>query len=380
MKIGIDARWIIEQPSGIGQYTLNLIRALINLDTEGEYFLFFSKKTIYESLEKELHISKSKNFKIVLFPYSVFSIRGQILLPLEIRRLKLDLFHSTNFMIPLFARKTKIVATIHDLIPFLFPEYAPRSKKSRFYWLYKLLMQWIVRKADHLLVDSIHSYQDLIGNFDSAKGKTSIVTCGVDPSFKSLKENEKVFFLKNRWKIKGHILLYVGRQDPYKNLLGLVKIFDQLSKKRKDVVLVIAGPLDLRYPQPMEEIRMRKIQDKVVITGFLSQAELVELYNEASLFVLPSRYEGFGLPVLEAFCCGVPVIASNAASLPDLIGDAGIMLDPDQEDEWVKTLDRTLNDIELQNDLKLKGLKRLKNFTWNDSAKKLLAIYQEMAG
>ncbi|MBI1871732.1 MAG: glycosyltransferase family 4 protein [Chlamydiae bacterium] len=378
MRIGIDARWITKEPSGIGQYTIQLIKHLILHDSQNEYFLFFSRREIEHRVSQEFSIGEKKNFHVVSFPYSVFSLRSQIFLPLKLRFLKIDLFHSTNFMTSLLTFQTRQIITVHDLIPFLFPEFAPRSKKSRYYKIYRFLLKMILKKVDHVFLDSEHSYRDLIRYFPSMESKASVLTFGIDSSFKRGTPSESKIGIRERFGIEGPILLYVGRQDPYKNLMNLVKIFHQLLPNKPNAVLILAGPEDVRYPELRELIRRLNLEKKVLVTGFLSQEELVRLYQEATFFLLPSLYEGFGLPILEAFACGVPVIASKVASIPEVVGEAGVLLDPQNEGAWVDAISNLLKCKEEREFLIQKGFEQLKNFSWDKAVDQVLKNYADI--
>lgn len=372
MRIGIDARWIIKEASGIGQYTINLIRHLSSQDQDNQYFLFFFDKALYERYKAELNLPNAWTF--VLLPYSVFSLKNQLFLHFKLKELKVDVFHSTNFMIPLYSKGTKIVITIHDLIPFLFPQFAPKSKKSRFHIIYKLLMNMIIRRADHIFVDSEHSYKDMSENFKGADKKMSVLTFGVDPSFFRAINTD----ICHRLGIKDSMILYVGRQDPYKNITGLIETFHKVVNQFPDVTLIIAGPEDERYPEIKKMILELALEEKVRMTGYLSQADLVSLYRQAKILVMPSFYEGFGLPILEAFSSGVPVIASKIASIPEIVGDAGILLNPENIELWVDAILKLLNDEAIRKDLIGKGFERLKNFSWDKAAYKALLKYGDL--
>lgn len=376
MKIGIDARWIIEEASGIGQYTLNLIRHIARKDRKNEYFLFFQNPNILSGIKSELKSYSAQNFHFILVSYGVFSIQNQIFLPFKLAALKVEVFHSTNFMIPLYGFKTKYGVTIHDLIPFLFPEFAPRSKKSRFYFIYKMLMKRIVKKASFILVDSTHSSNDLTGNFSKAAGKTSVLTFGIDPSFQDFLHTSSEG-IRTKLGVFNKIILYVGRQDPYKNLMQLIKIFADVLKRGIDSTLVIAGSKDKRYPEIQTLIESLGLNKKVIMTGYLSQADLVCLYREASVLALPSLYEGFGLPLLEAMASGIPVIASNKASVPEVVGDAGVLLNPDSSSEWIDQIILLLNDAGKRQNLIEKGRKRLSFFSWEKAADEAVRIYEQ---
>jgi len=376
MRIGIDARWIIEEPSGIGQYTLNLIRHLARKDSKNEYFLFFQNEKIAKRIKEELRSYSERTLHFILVSYGVFSIKNQIFLPWKLRSLRIDVFHSTNFMIPLFGFGTKYGVTIHDLIPFLFPEFAPRSKKSRFYRIYQCLMKRIVKKAAFILVDSNHSAKDLTENFSKARDKTFVMTFGIDPSFQSSMENSSSAGIREKLGIHNQIILYVGRQDPYKNLMSLIRIHKNVLEKGTDATLVIAGSRDDRYPEITSLIAELQLQGKVKITGYLSQRDLVSLYREASLLALPSLYEGFGLPVLEAMASGIPVIASNKASIPEVMGDAGILLNPDSHPQWVDAIIQLLTNSEIRQNFIEKGRQRLSLFSWEKAAERAVSIYE----
>lgn len=377
MRIVIDGRWIIREPSGISHYTLNLVRALARRDPHSEYFLLFQDQSIANEIMNSRDLCTCSNLSPVRVRSSVFSALSQFEVPMLLRKLKADIFHSTNFMAPLVVFGTRLVVTIHDLIPFLFPHFAPRSKKSRFYPAYRLLMQWIVRRADAIIVDSSNSYLDLSGSFPRAAAKTSVIPFGVDPSFHSGSE-ERSGRIRRRWDLDGEIILYVGRQDPYKNVAGLIEIFSRVVRKRPGARLVIAGAEDPRYCEISRAIQDLNLADKVVVTGFLRQEELVDLYREASCVVLPSLYEGFGLPVLEAFTIGAPVVASNAASIPEIAGEAALLLDPKKPELWDDAIVQVLSDPRMRGSLVERGKARARSFSWEIAAGKILEIYRRL--
>jgi glycosyltransferase involved in cell wall biosynthesis len=188
-------------------------------------------------------------------------------------------------------------------------------------------------------------------------------------------KNEKIKQLYE----KGPIILYVGRRDPYKNILGLIDIFHQLLNYSPNASLVLAGPEDLRYPQIQEHIEKLGLRGngKVLMTGYLSQDDLVRLYRSATVLVLPSFYEGFGLPILEAFSCGIPVVASRISSIPELVQDAGILLDPKNTDDWVQAIDQLIKNQDLREKFVKRGYERLEDFSWQKAVKQLLHQYEE---
>ena len=374
MKICLDARWILEESSGIGHYTLNLIRHLLDEDRENQYLILFLNEVIQRRSASIVQILQNERTHCRVLSQSPFSLSSQVSLPWILKQEKVDIYHSTNFMMPLALCGIKSIVTVHDLIPFLFPHFAPQSKKSRFYWVYRQMMKWIAGRADFIVVDSENSRNDLMTAFRGALPKTEVVTFGIDPSFLETAN----LGIKKRLGIEEKIILYVGRQDPYKNVLGLIEILRQLRHEDRKMHLVIAGSEDLRYPEVKEKITSLGLRNHVTLTGYLAQAELVSLYRESFCLVLPSLYEGFGLPVLEAYECGIPVVASRIASIPEVAGEGAILLDPKDTLLWVHALKKLLDDPGYYDKQVLNGREQLKKFSWKKTAVQVLGIYKRI--
>lgn len=378
-RFGIDARWITREVSGIGCYTERLIHALSEIDSENQYYLFFCDSGMQDRFAGNFDYSKHSNFQPVLFPYKPFSLRGLFAINKEINKLKLDLFHSTNFMIPLFAGNVRLVATVHDLIPLLFPHFTPKAKKTRFYIIYKLLMKWIAKKADLVLADSEHSRKDIERGLHLNNDKVRRVYIGIEPNYQPKTEKEMPRSVREKYQIKKPYFLYVGRHDPYKNIDKLVQAYAAYLKDvPAGVNLVITGKRDSRYPEAYQWAEKENLLGKVIFTGYVSNEDLLELYRHALAVVLVSRYEGFGLPVLEAMACGVPVLCSNAASLPEVAGEAAILVSPDSEHEIIDGLKNLSLDRSLREELIQKGFQQVKKFTWEACARETLEAYRSL--
>lgn len=415
LRIGIDARWITPEVSGIGRYTEQLIASLAEIDNENEYFVFFSNQSVLSSVasrqspQEEMSLrggrrpprQSPQNFHTIHFPHNPFSLKSFFLLPRLIRKLKLDIFHSTNFMLPLLARRVKLVATIHDLIPLIHPEFTPKAKKTRFYPIYWLLMQLIARKADLIISDSEHSRRDVMATLRIAPEKVRRIYVGIE---ERMQPAPSKWILRSGYKkivgIQEPYFLYVGRHDPYKNILGLVHAYAQflnvIARPDSHVIarpagpkqspqpsapipqLVVTGAPDLRYPEAHDWCQRNKLLGQVVFTGHVTDEELLALYQHALAVVLVSRYEGFGLPVLEAMACGAPVLCSNAASLPEVAGDAALLVDPDSTDSIAAALHRLHTDETLRRDLIQKGRLQAKKFSWETCARATLQIYKTL--
>ena len=409
MKIGIDARWIFEAISGVGKYTAALIEYLARVDRDNEYLLFFDRPDLRDRLMLKAGLKDRPNFRTKLISYGLFSSANQLFMPRVLNSEGVDVFHSTNFMIPLFGFKGKMVVTVHDLIPLLFPHYTPRARKTRFFVLYKLIMKLVARRADRVIAVSENSKNDLKKALNLFDEKVAVVYNGIDLKYllgqaglPAARERDESLSreVRKRYLISpdAKLILWVGRPEPYKNLGALVEGFSRISEGA-NCCLVIAGEEDERYPETTELVKglgldhvrnfaLQKTKKgisngagkRVVFTGYLEEEALIDLYRTASLFVLPSLYEGFGLPVLEAFACGVPVVASDRASLPEVAGDAAILIDPEDVDALTREMKNVLDSEDLRSQLRAKGYRRAKQFSWEKTARETLRVYEETYG
>jgi len=390
MKIGIDARWIFPEISGIGAYTRELIRHLARIDTSNSYILFFDNQQVMDRTIVETNLGQAGNFSTRFLPYGVFSIKNQFQLPGLLAECGLDVYHSTNYMIPLFAfprnrqGKIKCVTTIHDVIPMLFPDHAPKSKKARFFPIYKRLMIEVGMRSNMIITDSNASRMDVISHLripEDSQARVRTVYCGVSPQFSLPAGGRRFDEQPSHPDKRKRTILYVGRSDPYKNLSTLVMAFFSAIKVCPfPLELVIAGPVDSRYPEIAMLISKLGIESNVRWTGYLSDEQLVETYQNADLLVHASRYEGFGLQVAEAMACGVPVICSNAGALPETAGDAAILLDPEDVNGFTDRIHEVLTNRQGMQNMSEKGIAQAGKFQWSRTAEETLSIYREAAG
>jgi glycosyltransferase involved in cell wall biosynthesis len=373
MKIGLDARWIFREISGIGLYTRELIRHLAHVDRENDYVLFFNCAELRDRTIREAGLAEAANFKTHLLPFGLFSPFSQLRLPGIIKRLGLDVFHSTNYMIPLRALgRARCVVTMHDLIPLVFPEYTPRAWKSRLFFIYRRLMRAVAARADLILTVSQSSRNDVIRHLHAPPERVLAVYEGVTPSFRP--PVAPVSGARNEKKI-----LWVGRADPYKNLVGLIEAFGALrGQLHEPAQLRLIGAEDARYPDARRRAEELRLNDALVWRGYLSDARLIAEYQAADLFVLPSRYEGFGLPVLEAMACGTPVVCSDKGSLPEIAAPAAIIVPPDDVPGLTEAMRRVLSDMPLAQDMRAKGLLQAAKFTWEATARATLQAYRKV--
>ncbi len=374
LHIVIDTRWIFREISGIGLHSRELVRALLRIDSPHRFSLLFDDPHIRDRTIRDLELDRFPATSIVDIGCGLFDPRGQWLLPRRLRTMKADVYHSTNYMMPLWpARNMAHVITIHDLIPLLFRDHAPRSKKNRLFPLYQWIMKRVVDKSDAVIAVSESTAADIRRHLlpPGSRKTIRVVPNGVhkgytpDPSVP--KETPPV-------------ILYVGRRDPYKNLPSLIRAFHRIRQSGREVALRVIGPPDSRYPEAEETARSLGVYDNIDWIGYCSDDDLLNHYRKATLFVLPSRYEGFGLPVVEAMACGTPVICGNRSSLPEVAGDAAICIDPDDDSQLVEAMTSLLDDPDKRDALAASGLARAASFSWDNAARQTLDLYEFAAG
>lgn len=375
MRIVLDARWIFEELSGIGLYTRQLISNLVEIDQDNEYVLLFDDGELLEREERETGSGEAANFTSEMLSYSVFSPASQLRMCGLLRRLKADVFHSPNYMIPFaaFPRRrcgcTACITTIHDLIPLLFPEYTPRALKTRFYPVFKSVMRQSVARADAVIVPSESTRRDVLEHLLPASQERMnlrVVYQGVSPEYRPSDEVQR----------EARTILYVGRFDPYKNVGKVIEAYAALRKRGLEAKLRIIGSDDLRYPQARELAVGLGIDAEIDWCGYVDGDALLDAYRRAGVFVLPSRYEGFGLPVLEAMACGAPVVCGNRSSLPEVVGDAAITVDPDDVDAIAAAVESVITDEDRAKRMSGEGLERARIFSWRKTARNTLRVYE----
>lgn len=373
MKICLDARWIFPEISGIGLYTQELIRALVRINRTHECTLLFQHAEVQERTRRETRFDQNPRFRVLRLDYGPFSVANQFRLPRALRRGGFDVYHSTNFMMPLAGcTPTRRVVTIHDLIPLLFPDHAPRSKKTRLFPIYRELMLQIGRRADQIITVSDSTRRDVVRELripPARQPRVLSIPEGVDPFFQP---GEPAPARPEK------IILYVGRRDPYKNLPRLVEALADVRARGVPARLRVIGPQDVRYPEAPNLAVQLGVQDAVDWIGYVTPEELRRAYQTADVFCLPSRYEGFGLTVLEAMACGTPVVCSNIGSLPEVADDAARLVDPAIRPDLVQALVEVLTQPALADDLRQRGLIRARQFTWQRTAELTLKAYEEI--
>lgn len=341
-----------------------------NLAAKNEYVLFLNEPE-FSNFEPT-----ATNFTKVLVDAPHYSLKEQTKFLKILNEQNLDLMHFTHFNAPIRYRKPFIV-TIHDLTHTLFPGRKMTSLPYRL--AYRAVVKNAVRKAKIVIAVSNNTKEDLIKILKVPEEKIKVIYEGANEEFRQLTDAEKetsAKILNEKYGIAQPFFLYTGVHRYHKNLTRLIKAFKFISNKYPDLKLVITGKPDPLYPEAEQEVADQNLEEKVVFTGLITENELIALYNLAEIYIFPSLYEGFGLPILEAFACGAPVCASNISSIPEVAGkDNAIFFNPyDEKDIAEKTLSIFENSAR-RNKLIQNGLIRIKNFSWKKMAKEILEVY-----
>ncbi|MDD2823021.1 MAG: glycosyltransferase family 1 protein [Candidatus Daviesbacteria bacterium] len=371
MKIVIDARLWSE--SGLGRYIRNLVQELSKADLENKYYILLLKKDF-----DNVNLS-NQNFEKVLADFKWYSLSEQIKLPKLLNSLKPDLVHFPHFNVPILYRG-KFIVTIHDLIH---QHYKTRKASTHNIILYhfknfsyKKVFGFAVNHSIKIITPSVFVKKQLIDEWKIAADKIEVTPEGVDNSIIDLvKQVDSGDFQKvsHKFGINKPYLFYVGNAQPHKNISNLIKSFIQIKNKFSQYSLVLSGPEHYFWRLLEKE---NKVKD-VIFTGHLSERELVALYKNAQVFIMPSFEEGFGLPILEAMACRVPVLSSNAASLPEVGGEAAIYFNPGDTTDIFEKTSKLLEDSKLRKELIKKGEKRFREFSWKKLTRETLDVYQK---
>lgn len=369
MRIGIDATALPTQLGGAGYYIVNLIQTLTRVDQENEYVVF--AKRIHAPL-----FQLSNHTQIIRVPLASRVLRiawEQTVLPRLARQFNLSVLHSPHYTMPLL-KTCPTVVTYHDMTFFLYPELHKPYKRIFF----KLIVRLSAGRAGAIIADSESTRRDILRILKPNAQHVFAIPLGVSEKFRRIDNVLEIERIRSKFNLPERVVLYVGTLEPRKNLPVLVRTFKELVDRGSNYSLVIAGRKGWQYAEIFQTLENSGIQDRVIFLDYVPEIDLPFLYNAADLFVYPSLYEGFGLPVLEAMACGVPVITSNVSATPEIAGDAGLLVDPHDTDEWADAMHLVLTDRTLHDTLAHKGLERSKLFSWERTARETLAVYEHV--
>ena len=368
MRVGMDVTALPLQLFGAGNYIANLTQTLIRTDPENDYFIFSKPE------QAELFVGGARA-KVVRpgLPTRVHRIVWeQTLFPLLVRRYRLDVLHSPHYTTPVVASCARVV-TFHDMTFFLHPE-AHLLYKTVFF---RAMIPVSARRADAVIAISQNTRKDILRLFPINPAKVFTIPYGIASMFHPrLKDDQRQVL--GKYGLPAEFVLYVGNLEPRKNLPMLLCAFAKLVQRGLPHTLVLVGSRGWMDDEIFATLRDLNLGQRVLLPGFIPQVDLPALYSAASVFVYVSRYEGFGLPVLEAMACGAPVITSNVASMPEIAGTASILIDPSSEAELADAMLQVLTDNELRLRLSHEGVNRSRSFSWERAAQETIAVYEHV--
>jgi glycosyltransferase involved in cell wall biosynthesis len=376
MKIGIDATQLSIDKGGVHRYLWDLIQALKRIDKNNEYVVLFSflRKSglaSYGTLRSSLCDASNFRTKWLKLPNAIL---WPLRIPIDIFVPSLDILHGAgHFVSPTLSAKS--VVTIHDLDYLNIPHLLDKN--------------WVKRKAAFTrasvlrskLVITVSEFvkRELIEKLSVDAGKIHVVYHGVSAHYEPVTEESRLDRIRKKYGIAGSYILFVGSFHFNKNLLMLLEAFKKCKKiEGFSHSLVLAGWQGRTYDSVMARITSLNLTEDVIVTGHVSEQDLPVLYSAGELLVLPSVYEGFGLPAIEAMACGTPVVCSNAGSLPEIVGEAAYLVDPQSVDSLASAILNTSTNETLRGSLRRRGLDRAKMFSWENAARQTLSIYEEV--
>lgn len=356
MKIAIDNRALPN--TGMGHYAGKLIEKLPQLYPEDQFIPFTDSLQPSRESFKQKYVSGLKRM-----------YWEQVGLGKWLTSMNIDLLHNPrNLGIPIWS-PCRCVVTIHDLIPLVYPkQYLSSAIESAYY---QLLLKISISKAVKIITDSVFSREELVRLVGVKREQIVVTYLGCSDTFRQVDDEKTLAQVRKKYGLDQPYMITIGGSEYRKNIARLIKVFQsKFSNQYK--LLVVGGAWrssDLRESTPA--------QKNIVFAGAVSQEELIALYSAATVFVFPSLYEGFGLPVLEAMACGVPVAAANSSSIPEVAGEAALLFNPVVEDEMYCAIKSILDSKSLQNELVAKGFEQIKHFKWEDTLKNTMQVYRD---
>lgn len=379
MKVGVELQPFLKSKTGIGTYTYELITRLQEkegITLSGNIFNFLNRNDISKAVEN----IKFNTETCKLFPYGVYSRMWEHL-PFTYNNIfkeQVDLYHFFNFLVPKKI-EGKVITTIHDLTFLLYPETMQAKNLERL----KRNLDYAIERADKIVTISESSKAGLIEYMKIPSDKIKIIYPGVDEkAFSTEYTKQQREFVREKYGLPNEYILYMGTLEPRKNINSIIEAFAQLRKEApqeiQSIKLVLAGKKGWLYKEIFNRIEELKLQEDVIFTDYVEEKDKPLIYQLAKLFIFPSLYEGFGIPVLEAMAARVPVITANNSSLPEAAGDAALLVNAKSIYEIAEAMAKILLDEELRKRKIIQGMEQVQKFSWEESSNRLLELYQEI--
>lgn len=372
MHIGLNAHLLSlsrsHRAAGINWYIYNLLRYLPSVGNQHRYTVFLGHKGARQAFPE----MKTKMTSLPTVNPVVRILWEQTVQPVQLLKEGIDLLHSLAFVQPILLPCAGII-TIYDLSFILFPE--------RLHPLRRLYLRWgtrySARKAQRVIAISASTKRDIVKLVGVAESKVDVVLCGVDEDFQPLENHRVLDDFRRKRHLPEQMILFVGTIEPRKNLITLLRGYALLRKKVQLPPLVIGGAKGWHHQEVFSVAEELGLQEDIIFPGYIPQEELPLWYCAADFFIYPSLYEGFGLPPLEAMACGTPVIISNTSSLPEVVGEAGILVDPENAEQIAEAMQRVLADNDLRAEMRRRGLNRAREFSWQKAAQETVKVYEQ---
>ena len=371
MRIAIDAHSVGAKLGGNESYAVNLIEALAQIDSVNSYTIYVTTNEARDRFS-----NRWDNFKVRSTRPHTPLIRIPLTLSAELRKHPVDVLH-VQFTAPPFC-PCPVVVSIHDLSF----EHLPQTFKRRSRTQLRLTVRHSARRAARILSLSEHTRSDIIKTYGIESDRIEAIPLAAPDHFGAVTDNRELQRVRHNYGIDGDYILSVGSIQPRKNLARLIKAYASLrgdSSTANLPKLVLVGKCAWLYDETLRTLDEMGVRDSVILTGYVPESDLPALYSSALCFVYPSYFEGFGLPPLEAMKCGAPVIVGNQTSLPEVVGDAGLKVDPFDVDAIAGAIRKLMNDATLRKQLSQRGQERAGAFTWRETARRTLRVYREVA-
>lgn len=375
-KVAIDIQNLLNTKTGVGHYVYELASSLSELKADADFFLFYFSRN--RSLNLPFLNNRARQHRITSQTIRLYGLLWKYLQFPAIDRFlpKVDILHFPNFFIRPF-KHGKCVLTIHDLSFIRYPQFTePKNLK----FLTKQV-KMAVHRADKIIADSDFTRNEIIDVYDVTPSNVVTVYPGIRNVFREPVSPRAIESVRKNYNLEGRFILFVGTIEPRKNLLGLIegfRIMRESSPHFRDVKLVICGMSGWLFETTLKRMEQPDVADGIVRTGYISDEDLPALYSAAEALALPSWYEGFGFPCVEAMACGVPVLCSKDSSMSEITKDASVLVDPARTESIAEGLIRILSDSESRKNLVTKGKLLAKNYLWERTAKETYEVYKSL--
>jgi glycosyltransferase involved in cell wall biosynthesis len=375
MRVTLDLSPSVHHHAGLGRYAHELLASLTVLDGANEYCAFYYAPRGDERPDPPLDRVPARTIRLPAKPWRMSVLLAYGIGATMDRWLpSSDVFHATDHLLPPL-RHSRSVFTIHDLIFRFYPEYhLPLNR-----WYLALMLPRFMQRADAIIAVSENTRRDVLRWMHIPPEKMVVIYEGVDRAFRPLDDPVALVAVRDKYHLPPRFILYLGTVEPRKNLVTLLNAYQALLQRETAAPdLVVAGRRGWLYQPVFDRVRELGVEARVHFADYINAPDLPAVLNAAEVFVFPSLYEGFGLPPLEAMACGTPVICSNVSSLPEVVGEGGLLLEPRDPGAWVEAMAHVLSDEHLRTELRHRGIAQASKFSWERAARETLALYEKV--